>query len=394
MSDKSTWIGRAWRRFRIWRWVVIGIVLLLVAARLALPMAVQRYVNKQLNQSRDYSGHVGNIHVQLWRGRYQIDDLKILKRSGDVSSPLFSVTRVFLSIQWSELFHGSIVGKVRLEGPKVNFVSGPTVEQSQTGQNESWGPMLESLFPFDINRLEIVGGQIHFKNDYSAPPVDIFLNGMSATATNLTNSREIRSELPSGVIAHGTTIGGGGLDLQLQLNPLKQTPTYQMTAQLTNVDLTALNSFLKAYGKFDVQSGQFALFASVASKDSNYDGYVKVFFNDLDVFAWEKERQKNALQIFWQAIVGTVADVLKNQSKDSLATRIPISGSYNNKSVGVWSAVGTMLRNAFVRALVPKIDEKMTLADTQQKKEKKIEPAEKPPPEKGAQNLTKVPNKR
>ncbi len=367
---------------------------MLAGARLALPFAIHRYVNDQLNHSRDYSGHVGNIHVQLWRGRYRIDDLKILKRNGDVSSPLFSAIKVFLSIQWEELFHGAVVGEVRLEAPKVNFVSGPTADQSQTGQDESWGSMLESLFPFNLNRLEIVDGQIHFKNDYSTPPVDIFLNGMSATATNLTNSREIKTELPSGVIAHGTTIGGGGLDLQLQLNPMKQAPTYQVTAQLTNVDLTALNSFLKAYGKFDVERGQFALFASVASKDSNYDGYVKVFFNNLDVFAWEKERQKNALQVFWQAIVGTVADIFKNQSKDSLATRIPISGSYNDKTVGVWPAVGTLLRNAFVRALIPSIDEKVTLADAQQEKEKKVKADETPPPEKGAQELTKVPNKR
>ena len=307
---------------QIWRWSCNRNCRVAGGARLALPFAIQRYVNEQLDHSRDYSGHVVNIHVQLWRGRYRIDDLKLLKRSGDVSSPLFSVAKLFLSIQWEELFHGSVVGEVRLESPRVNIVSGPTAEQSQTGADESWDKMLESLFPFDLNKLEIADGQIHFKNDHSTPPVDIFLNGMSATATNLTNSREIQTDLPSGVVAHGTTIGRGGLDLQLQLNPMKAAPTYQVTAQLTNVDLTALNSFLKAYGKFDVEKGEFALFASgIASKDSNYDGYVKVFFNNLNVFAWEKERQKNALEIFWQAIVGTVADIFKNQSKDSLATR-------------------------------------------------------------------------
>ena len=176
-------------------------------ARLALPFVLERYVNDQLDHSRDYSGHVGNIHVQLWHGRYRIDNLNILKRSGDVSVPLFSAARVYLSVQWEELFRGSVVGKIRLEEPKVNFVSGPTSAQTQTGADESWTPMLESLFPFKINRLEIAGGQIHFKNDFSTPPVDIFLNGLSATATNLTNSREIKGELPSGVTAHGTTVG-------------------------------------------------------------------------------------------------------------------------------------------------------------------------------------------
>ena len=35
---------------------------------------------------------------------------------------------------------------------------------------------------------------------------------------------------------------------QIQLNPLDiNDPTYQLVAQFTNVDLTALNNFLKAY---------------------------------------------------------------------------------------------------------------------------------------------------
>ena len=84
-------------------------------------------------------------------------------------------------------------------------------------------------------------------------------------------------------------------------------------------------------------SGQFALYKSVASKDGNYDGYIKVFFDKLKVFAWEKERKKDALQIFWQAVVGTLTDVFKNHPKDSLATRIPISGTYQYHKIGTWT---------------------------------------------------------
>ena len=170
---------------------------------------------------------------------------------------------------------------------------------------------------------------------------------------------------------------------------MDKAPTYQLTAQLTNVDLTALNDFLKAYGKFDVASGQFALYTSVASKDGNYDGYLKVFFNKLNVFAWEKERQKNALQIFWEAIVGTVAEVLKNHPRDSLATRIPISGSYKGHSIGTWTAVATLMRNAFIRALVPKVDEKETVQKVEQKVEEKKKISDAPPAGKGEQKLTK-----
>jgi hypothetical protein len=361
----------------------------LAAIRLALPYAVERYVNRQLNNAHDYGGRIGNVHLQLWRGRYRIDNPEIFKKTGGIHTPLFSSDHLYLSIEWKELFHGSVVGQVIMEKPHLNFVAGPTSDQTQTGKEEDWGAMLKSLFPFDLNRLEVINGQIHFQNEHSTPPVDIFLNKLAVTATNLTNSRKVTSELPGGVTAHATTIGGGDMDFKLQLDPLAKLPTYQLNAELTNVDLVALNSFLRAYGKFDVERGGFATYASIASKDGNYEGYVKVFFNKLDVFAWEKERKKNALEIFWQAIVGTLTTAFKNQSKDSLATQIPISGSYGHEKIGTWTAVATLMRHAFIKSLVPKIDQQVTVQDVQKKVEKKENLSSLPPPEKGAQKLIK-----
>jgi hypothetical protein len=382
---------RWWRASPTTWWVVISVAFVFVAARLLLPLGVERYVNRQLNRARDYGGRIGNVHIQLWRGRYRIDNIGIFKRSGVVHVPLFAADHLYLSMEWKELFHGSLVGQIRMEYPRLNFVAGPTAEQTQTGKGEDWQEMLESLFPFKLNKVEIDHGQIHFQNEYSNPHVDIFLNNCFAVATNLTNSREIRSGLPAGVIARGTSVGGGGLDVQLQLDPLAAAPTYQVTAKLTNVDLPAMNDFLKAYGKFDVESGSFSLFASAASKEGNYDGYAKVFFGNLHVFAWKKERKKNALEVFWQAIVGTLTTAFKNQPRDYLATRIPFSGSYGKEKIGTWMAVGSMLRNAFIKALVPKMDEPVTLDKVEKKEEKEGKMNDSPPPEKGGQALARPP---
>ncbi len=368
------WRARWWRAFLRIRWLIISLVMLVVVVRLLLPYGVEKYVNRQLNRTRDYGGRIGNVHLQLWRGKYRIDNVAIYKRNGLVHLPLFAADHLHLSVEWKELFHASVVGKIRIERPRINFMAGPTEEQTQTGTGEDWNSMLESLFPFKLNRLEIDEGQVHFQNEYSTPPVDIFLRELSATATNLTNTRNVHSNLPAGVTARGATVGGGRLDIQLQLDPVATTPTYQVAAQLTNVNLPALNDFLKAYGKFDVESGDFNLFASIAAKDGNYDGYAKVFFAKLHVFAWEKERKKNALEIFWQAIVGTLTSAFKNQPHDFLATRIPIYGSYGKEKMGTWRAVGSLLRNAFIKSIVPKLDEQVTVANVEQKEEKEGKP--------------------
>jgi hypothetical protein len=364
-------IHSGWRRAsRVTQWIVI-ILIVLILVRIALPFALKAYVNHELNKAHDYAGKIDGVDMRLLRGGYRINQIEIFKKTGGMKSPLFSAAEIDLSVEWRELFHGSVVGEIVLHQPKINFATGPAPDQKQTGKNEPWDKILESLFPFDLNRVEISNGEIHFQDPSSQPPVDIYLSKISATATNLTNARDAKEKLPSGLEATASTMGGGTLNLQLHMDLLKPAPTYEMNCGLTNVDLVALNDFLRAYGKFDVAHGTFALYMSVASDNGNYEGYFKVFFKNLDVFQWEKERKKNILAIFWQAIVGGVATIFENHSKDQLATKVPISGSYTSSSVGIWTATGTLLQNAFIHALVPKLDQHVTVEQVEKTEDKK-----------------------
>lgn len=355
---------RAWPRRVLY--AVAIIVIILICARLALPHVLRTYVNRQLNRSHDYGGSIGHVTVHLWRGAYQLHNINIVKKGGKVPTPFFSADVLDLSLQTTELIHGKLVSKILMVGPHVNFVSGPTKQQSQAGTENNWNDTLESLVPFKINSLVVTNGQIHFQNPYSNPPVDIYMTDLFAVATNLTNSRDVKQALPAGVHATGKALGQGAMTLQCNINPLAKSPTFQVSVSLTNVDLTRLNNFLEAYGKFDVASGNFAMFTSFAAADEKYDGYVKIFFKNLDVFRWEKEKKKDILKIFWDAIVGTVADVLKNQPHDQLATKVPVSGAFNNSDVHVWPTIQTLLRNAFIRALVPKFDERVNIQTAKQ----------------------------
>jgi len=325
-------------------------------------------VNRSLSRAKDYSGKIGDVRMRLWQGGYRIQQVEILRKAGVATSPLFSAPEVDLFIDWRELFHGSLRGEVVMNQPHVNFVS--STNAVENGKNESWDKILQSLFPFDLNRVEIDNGEVHFQNPGSQPPVDIYISKLNATATNLTNARNLPEKLPAGLNVSGSTIGGGLLAMQLQMNLLDSKPTYQLECGLTNVDLTSLNGFLRAYGKFDVARGRFSLFTSVASDNGNYQGYLKVFFNNLDVFQWDKERKKNVLKIFWEAIVAGVSEVFKNHVKDQLATKIPIVGTYTNSSVGLWTATGTLLQNAFIRALVPKLDQSVTVEQVEKSADK------------------------
>ena len=354
-------------RHRILFSVIAGIIILLIGVRVSLPHVVKHYVNGQLQKSRTYSGRVGEISIELWRGAYQIRNIEIFKRTGKVSEPFFSSPYMDLSIQWAALFHRRVVARIYMQQPKLNFVNGPTSEQRQTGEGTSWNQMLQSLTPFKLNELDIYDGEIHYKDDYSDPKVDMYFSRLGVSATNLSNIQHQQLALPAGIRANGKAIGDGDFTFHLQFNPVAPAPEYQLQASLTNVNLPALNSFLRAYGKFDVARGNFAMFTSVAATNKAYEGYIKVFFTDLDVFEWKKEREKSVAKIFWEAIVGAVSTVFRNLPENQLATKIPISGVYTNSSVGLTSTIGSLLRNAFIRALIPKFDEKVTTGQVAQK---------------------------
>jgi Domain of Unknown Function (DUF748) len=358
-----------WLRLAHWtQWLIIALVVLLIAARVALPFAIKSYVNHQLQKIPDYTGQIGTVYVHLWRGAYAIHDITISKDSGAVPVPLFSSPELELSLQWRELFHGAIVGEVLLKRPRVNFVEGANKEQNQTGINKPWGATLASLFPFRINRFEIRDGQAHFQSLKTNPPVDIYITNLYSVATNLTNNRNSQEKLPAGLKAHGRALGDGNFELDLKMDPLQKEPTFELNASLTNVDLVQLNPFLRTYGKLDVARGDFSMFTSAASVQGVYQGYVKVLFKNLDVFEWEKERKKNVLDIFWEGIVGVLSEGFRNHSHDQLAAQIPLSGSFTNLHADLWSTTGSLLKNAFIRALVPKITPEEKVEDVEKSK--------------------------
>src|SRR5581483_7685284 len=108
-------IQSRWRRLARWIQItVLTLVVLAVGIRLALPSVVKYYVNRQLNKIPEYRGQVGGIDIWLIRGAYKIRGLKLEKTTGNIPVPFIDIPVMDLSVQWGELFHGSVVGEVEL----------------------------------------------------------------------------------------------------------------------------------------------------------------------------------------------------------------------------------------------------------------------------------------
>ena len=99
---RSNWVKRFIPGKRVA--IILGsILLLLIAARIALPYVVKSYVNKSLNEIPGYRGHIAGVRIHLYRGAYEIVGPVLEKTSGKVPVPLFSARNVDLSIEWASI---------------------------------------------------------------------------------------------------------------------------------------------------------------------------------------------------------------------------------------------------------------------------------------------------
>ena len=354
----ATAMSSAQHRRGRYGWLVVAVILIaiLATARALMPWAVRDYVNRTLDRNLLYSGRIGPVEIHLWRGAYSIRDIKISKTTGNVPVPFFSASRVDFAVQWRNLMHGKIVGRVLMDQPQVNFVDSPSDADSQTGAGGPWLQIIRDLFPFKINAAIVEDGSVHFRTYKSQKPVDVSLSQVQASIDNLTNIGNETTPLVSTVQATGLVMDQAKLDYKMTLDPFYR-PTFHMALRLLGLDVTKLNDLALTYGKFDFKRGWFDLVIETDSKEGQLNGYVKPLFRDLRVFSLAQDvKQDNVLQFFWQALVGAVTSVFKNQHRDQFGTLIPFTADASGAtSTDILATIGNVLRNAFVRAYLPRL---------------------------------------
>ncbi len=379
------------------RWLGIGgggvlfILILLIVGRAMLPWALRSYVNRTLDQNPLYDGKIGDIDVHLWRGAYSIEDIRLVKTTGNVPVPLFSSKRLDLAIEWRALLSGKIVGRVAIEQPELNFVDAGEKGESQTGVGGPWLKILEDLFPFKINSLYVNHGSIHFRAFDTEPPLDMYIADLNASILNLSNIHDDVTPLISTVEAKGMALGHAPFEYKMQFDPFSYRPTFKLAVRLIGLDVTKINTLTRKYGAFDFERGWFDLVVEldakegylegytkplfrnltvlslrddvkednvveVDAKEGNLEGYVKPLFRDLKVLSLRQDiKEGNVIQFFWEALLGVATEILENQPRDQFGTVINFKGDASNPQTSILEIVGNVLRNAFIRAYLPRL---------------------------------------
>ena len=358
-NDKATPHHRKRRILKI----LLGLLILLIAFRIALPYIVLEQANKRLKTMPDYYGHIDDIDIALLRGAYTIKDIYIDQKDSVTKerTPFMAADALDLSVEWRALFEGRIVGEIVMERPIVRFTK-EAVEPGEVAEDTvQLADLLKDFMPIQINRFEVHNGSFQFNDPTTEPNVFLKMDNIQMRAENLKTVRDEDVLLPA-FVTMDADVYGGHLVLDMDLDPLAEESTFDMAAELTRADLTLFNDFFEAYAKVDIEKGYFGMYTELAANDGKFLGYVKPIIEDLKVLGPD-DKDKSLPEQVWQGLVGFGAMLLTNPREDQIATRVPLEGDLSKPDVRTWYAVIDLLRNAFIQALQPEIENTINIAD-------------------------------
>jgi hypothetical protein len=341
---------------------LLAVVVVLIAVRLSLPYAVERYVNGKLQHLDSYRGHIGDVDIHLWRGAYSIDAIEIEKIGAARPVPFFKAARLNLSVEWRSLMRGSLVSEAEFLAPELNLVHAKSTEGSQLGGEENWNARLEELFPFRFNTVQVLDGTVRFLAPGISAKDAITARHVHGAVSNLTNVLDSGKRTFADFRVDGEVLDGAPATVKGSVDAFAAQPTFDVNLEIRKVQLPQVNPWLREYIKADAEAGKFELYLELAAADGRFAGYAKPILQDVDLYRSGEEEQ-NPLRRVWEGFLDFAANVLENPDADQVAARIPFTGTIRNPETSVFATIASILRNAFVSAFARSLEGSITLRD-------------------------------
>lgn len=368
--------------------IFIGVGVLL-AIRLALPEIVKWQANRTLATLPNYTGHIDGVHLALWRGGLVLKDIQIKHRDESLA---LTIKQFDAHTVWKSLFKGAWVADLNIISPRVRtLVARPAQAPQQAKKHavdaketiekktgKTLPDLLAGLIPFQIRELHISDGSLRLQEKgqslaalqekdkdrkeedaqahQSEQHRETRITHIDLRVRNLTNRANLSGSLTASGQLNAVVMDSGQVKLDLNINPVAKTPTFNANLSIRDIHLVELNPIFQWQWGVDVYKGTFAMMMEATAGEGRFKGYVKPFLEGLEMHNDQQDKDKSLGKKIKEAVVNVVAKVLKNDESEKVASRIPFEGAFDSPEPGLWEAVITVLRNAFIRALSPNIE--------------------------------------
>lgn len=343
-------------------WILLGVFVLLIALRTMLPYFVKNYINNVLSDIPGYYGKVDDIDISLIRGAYIIEGLYLNRVNADTEIPFLKFEKTDISIEWKSLFKGKIVSEIIMNSPSITYVFEDHKNSSdENTEAEDWNEALTDLVPININTLQIIGGKAAFVQVSTDPTIDLHFDKISLTATNLRNVVRNGNELPSTIDIKATSIGKGSATINGKMDLIKSIPDVDLSFSLEQVEVSALKDFTNHYAAIDFNEGVFNVYSEIVIADGFLKGYIKPSIQNAKLLG----KEDGFFNKMWEGFVGFFKFILKNQNKNTIATKVPLEGNLNAVESKVWPTIGNIFKNAWIKAFENKVDHEIEFEEIQ-----------------------------
>lgn len=202
---------------RRWRWLVAVAalpVVLLVAADVLLDEPLRRQVERRMNERlKGYTVTLGGADFHVLGFSIDLQDLVVVQQANP-DPPVARIPRLSASVQWRELLRAKVVADFQFVRPVVYFnLAHFRAEQKDPTpfKEHGWQDALESIYPFKINELKVIDGDVMYED--RGPFRPLHLAHVNLRAGNIRNSHSREHDYPSPIHVDAAVFDAGSIAL-------------------------------------------------------------------------------------------------------------------------------------------------------------------------------------
>jgi hypothetical protein len=240
----------------------------------------------------------------------------------------------------------------------IGYLHSPATQKQEAQRVKATGEEIKKqnnrpAVDIAVREFDIHHSNFSYTDQTGNPNYKLFINDTNLTLKNLSNHQQ---QGPADVSLHGQFMGSGDSTVSGTFLASGKGPAFDLKIALVNTDLPSLNDLLRSFGRFDVAAGKLSVYSQLAVKDGNIDGYLKPMFADLEVYNYQKDKNTPILHQAKELVIGGAAHLLKSHRTNQVASDVDLKGKLTSPNVDTWQALGQVLRNAFIQAILPGFD--------------------------------------
>lgn len=207
-----------------------------------------------------------------------------------------------------------------------------------------------------VKHGKVLRSEFGFVNKSAKPDYRVFVTDLNAEVDHFSNELRRLEGGDAVVKVTGRFMGTGQTVVAGTFRPEKPNPDFDLDVRIVKTQLKSFNDVLRAYADIDISKGAFSFFSELSIKNGQVNGYVKPMFKDVEVYDPKQDTDKALTKKIYEAVIGGVADLLKNEERQQIAAETEVTGPVPNPRADTWQIVGTLIKNAFFKAILPGLE--------------------------------------